>query len=236
VSLADTWSRPITLGIVGGALMFALGIRKEAHAQRLPPTGSATALHVPRATVPPKIDGELDDVDWTRMPGRTGAFVGEDGTPARPFSEARVTWDETNLYVALYAADEDIRVAKVPADGPLWTGDAFGLTITRSDGWTGTIDVGPSGAITDGANARGVATDFSWQSRAVVATDIDGTLDDPSDRDEEWVVEMAIPFSSLGITPRHGERIGFSAKRCDRLAGKKRVCGSWGKPGVLILD
>lgn len=242
------WARPIAIAVAGAALMFTLGIRKEARAHRPAPLAPVAApaapknmqaLRVPHASALLKMDGDLDEADWTRAPARTGAFVSADGSPARPFSEARVLWDEKNLYLALYAADEDIRVAKAAADGALWTGDAFSMTVTRADGSVRTIDVGPSGNVTDGSAAAGTApVDYTWQSGAVIGTDVDGTPDDPRDRDEEWIVEMSVPLATLGISGRRGERIGFEVKRCDTVLGK-RHCGAWGKgasPGVLVLE
>lgn len=239
------WARPITIGIIGGAVLFALGIRKDAHARIGPAMGlgPAVELHVPHVAAAPTIDGELDEAEWLRAPARTGVFLGVGGTAARPFSDARLLWDHERLYLVLYAADEDIRVAKAAADGPLWTGDAFGLVFVKSDGTKYVIDVGPSGVITDGksvpaAPAASEKIDYAWQSGAKVATDIDGTLDDPRDRDEEWVVEMSVPLASLGMQGLGGERIGFGVRRCDTV-DQKRVCGSFGQPAiraVLVLD
>ena len=237
------WARPVTIGIVGGAVLFALGIRKEAHARtdrQALGLGPEIELHVPHVSIAPTIDGELDEAAWLRAPARTGVFIGADGAAARPFSDARLLWDHKRLYLALYAADEDIRVAKAAADGPLWTGDAFGIVLVKADGTRYVIDVGPSGVVTDGKSAPGVTNeiDYAWQSGAQVATDIDGTLDDPRDRDEEWVIEMSIPLASLGMEGLSGERIGFGVRRCDTV-DKKRVCGSFGQPttrSVLVFE
>jgi hypothetical protein len=244
----DDWMRPLAIGVIGAALMFAVGIRQRHEHQATVTRGDAAVpvengilpieLHVPRVSTPPKIDGELDEPEWTRAPGRTGGFVTADGAAARPFSEARLLWDEKNLYVALFAADEDVQVAKVEHDGPVWLADSFGLVLTRSDGVSRTIDVGPSGTLTDGAGKAGEAVDYTWQSNTQLATDIDGTRDDTSDRDEEWVVEMAIPLAALGLAAKSGERIGIAVKRCDQVEGK-RVCGFFGgttSPAVLVLD
>ena len=246
---ADDWARPLAIGVIGAALMFVVGIRPQ-RAAHPPVAGSSTTgranvngvqtieLHVPRVSTPPRIDGELDEPEWTRAPARTGGFITADGSAARPFSEARLLWDEKNLYIALFAADEDVEVAKVEHDGPVWTADSFGLVLTRSDGWSRTLDVGPSGTLTDGAASPGKPIDYTWQSGAQVATDIDGTRDDTSDRDEEWVVEMAIPLTGLGLKGEPGERLEITVKRCDQVEGK-RMCGFFGgtsAPAVLVFD
>src|ERR1700761_7788229 len=54
-----------------------------------------------------QLDGELDEPAWNHLAIR-GVFQ-EDGHKARPYSEVRFLRDETHLFLALYAADEDIR-------------------------------------------------------------------------------------------------------------------------------
>ena len=92
-------------------------------------------------------------------------------------------------------------------------------------------------------SARGSAAartcDRGWQSRAAVAVDRDGTLNKVGDNDEEWVVEMAMPFEALGVAkPGAGLRLPFSIRRCEVARAGKRGCGGWGAdpPGQLVLD
>lgn len=232
---AREWGSPLAIGLVGALAMFGIGFRHERPRAAPAPVNE---LHVPHSQAPLTIDGEVKESDWTRAPARTGAFSGPDGAPARPVSEARVLWDDTNLYFALYAADQDIRVAKVAADGPVWTGDSFSVELTNPDGTVHTIAVGPSGTLTDATATPGHPVDYLWQSGAKVATDLDGTPNDPRDRDEEWVVEMAVPFRTLGVIPRRGARLGVAMRRCD-VQDRQRTCGSWGKDaakGVLVLE
>jgi len=107
-------------------------------------------------------------------------------------------------------------------------------------------------AVADGVRAAKVKVpgaphpfDFTWNSGAHLSTERDGTLNKPDDNDEEWVIELAIPFDALGLKGEKGERIGFSVHRCDTPHSGVRSCGSWGegnggsgreKRGVLVLD
>ncbi len=160
---------------------------------------AAQLQHVPRAPI--VIDGPNE---WQHA-SRTGAFVGPDGRPARPFSEARFAWGEGKLYALLYAADEDIR-----SDS-----DVFHLELAGH-----AFDVSPLG------------------SSVASAHDVDGTIDDPKDDDEEWVIEMAIPLAALGIEQKAGALIPFSVKRCDTPKRSSRssglACGE--SNGVLVLE
>jgi hypothetical protein len=101
------------------------------------------------------------------------------------------------------------------------------------------IEVSASGVVTDAMQMAGGAPDYSWQSGIDVSHENDGTLNDDGDDDEEWILEMAIPLRSLGLTGATGERIDFSVRRCDTPKGTTgRVCGGWGENerGVIILD
>lgn len=196
-------------------------------------------IHVPHRSGDLVVDGDTDDAAWFEGGARTGAFVGENGAAARPFSEARLLWGDGHLYVALYAADEDIVAQGADADGPVWLGDAFRL-VFRSGDTEKSIEVSPLATLTDGMRIGSAAFDYGWQSGTHVSREIDGTVNHAGDSDEEWGIEMAIPLEALGLTGKKGERIGFSAKRCDRSSGPPtRLCGTWGAGsarGTIVLD
>ncbi|HEY1556375.1 MAG TPA: hypothetical protein VGF94_16185 [Kofleriaceae bacterium] len=119
-------------------------------------------------------------------------LAGDDGKQARPYSELRLLHDGASLYVGLYAADEDIKT---------------------SDRWT--VTVGPRVVHVDAAG-HADAPDV----RAGV--DRDGTLDDPHDYDEEWVIELAVPLASLPAPP-----LALAAERCDTPKDGRVRCGRW---------
>ena len=148
--------RPLAIGLVGALAMFGIGFRR---APAPPPPAPSVTLRVPHARGPMTVDGETDEPDWTRAPARTGAFLAADGSAARPASEARLLWDDAFLYLSLYAADEDIRAAKVAPDGPVWSGDSFSVELGSADGVKYTLAVGPSGIVTDAALRPGQPAD-----------------------------------------------------------------------------
>jgi hypothetical protein len=199
---------------------------------------SAATLHVPHLPGSIVLDGDTDDPGWTRSPGpaRTGPFVDAAGLESRPYSEARAVWGDGHLYVSLYAADEDIRSGTADHDGPVWLDDSFRLVFTQDDGERA-IEVSPRGVVTDAKRSPGGTFDYGWESGAHVSPEVDGTVNNSRDQDEEWVIEMAIPFEALGMNGERGESIGFSVHRCDTPKGGARVCSSWGAgQGVLELD
>jgi hypothetical protein len=184
---------------------------------------------VPRANGPIVVDGDLEEPGWAGA-AHTGPFLAGDAQ-ARPYSDARFTVKDGNLYVALYAADEDIRTTNAKHDDPLYLADAFQLVFHTAKG-DRLIDVSARGVVTDGARTSASGpVDFAWESRAKVGVEHDGTPDDPSDQDEEWIVELAVPLEALGVSA--GDRVGLSIRRCDDVRGFGRTCSEW--RGVLAI-
>ncbi len=252
-------ARPLRQGLLGlagavalaGAIFGARQLVARASARAPALAGAAAApskgqgatpvtLAVPHLSASIVLDGDTDDPGWTLPPGpaRTGPFVLANGAAARPYSDVRAAWGDGHLYLALYAADEDIRSRTAEHDGPLWLDDSFRLVFTGADGERA-IEVSPRGVVTDALRSPGGAFDYSWESGAHVSPELDGTVNDSKDADEEWVIEMAIPFEALGMRGERGEAIGFSVRRCDVPKGAPRVCASWGEggaPGKLRLE
>jgi len=153
---------------------------------------------VPMVTGPIAIDGELHEPDWN---GRARVAVfGAEGAEARPYSQIRLLRDEKTLYVGLYAADQDIR-----------SSDVFELVI---GGLSLTVD------------AKGRIAPPVPGARAAV--DVDETIDDPRDEDEEWVVELAVPLAAIPASAA-----AIRAARCDTPKDGVRRCGAWDGPLVL---
>ena len=68
------------------------------------------ALHVSRATVPPKIDGLLDDPAWRGEPLTLGPWLSYDplrGNPAPERTQVRITYDERFVYFAFHCLTDD---------------------------------------------------------------------------------------------------------------------------------
>ena len=62
------------------------------------------------------------------------------------------------------------------------------------------------------------------------SVDLDGTRDDVSNDDEEWVVEAAVPLAAIPFG-RDG-RVDVRLSRCDTPKDGKKRCGSWS--GTLV--
>ena len=177
---------------------------------------------VPELTVPPlgpgehiAIDGVLDEAAWSKAVD-TGAFVNV-GTgqpaPELPVSaHAKLLWDGGGLYVGYEVRDANVR-GGWPAgatDAHLWEKDTVELMIDPDgDGDNKDyyeIQVNPQNLCFDSqfddynAPKGGPSGPFGhqeWSAALESAVRVHGTLDDPSDQDQGYTVELRLPWSSL---------------------------------------
>jgi hypothetical protein len=200
-----------------------------------------TVLHVPHVSAPIVIDAETEGKKaWEGERGKTPNFVDENGRGIVPYTEARFRWEGDKLYALLYAGDLDLEATITDHDGPLERDDSFRLSF-RNGVEERVIAVSVLGTVADASctgSGRAQRCDPAWESGVQVAVDKDGSLNKIGDNDEEWVVEMAIPLASLGVTPGPGRRIPLAVTRCEVGHGAT-PCGGWGNgdaPGEIVLD
>lgn len=157
---------------------------------------------IPMTTGDLKLDGELGESDWSMRALRHVLAAPGEG-PARPFSEASLLHDTAYLYLGLYAADENIQ-----------SSEFFDVHV---------------GALAFHANATGTVTPEIRGAKTSI--DRDGTLDEPSNDDEEWVLELAIPLQATGFRPGVSQTV--TIKRCDTPKDHIERCGAWSGPVVM---
>jgi hypothetical protein len=174
--------------------------------------------------------------------------MGDKGLGMVPYSEVKARWGNGKLYLWLYAADLDLQGKVRDADAELSGDDAFQVQIGSSERFY-TFEVNVLGTLTDAIcksrrrtphDPMGKTCDRSWQSGTDVDADVDGTLNQLGDKDEEWVVELTIPLDKIGRKNlKPGTRVRFSVSRCEVAYDGVRACGSWGlgeQVGELLLD
>ncbi len=206
----------------------AFGCRRPTvHTSAPAPTFKAPPAHpadpplfAPRAQQPLALDGELAESIW-RDAAHSGGFTDEKtGRLGVPHSELRVANDGRRLLLGLYAADENIVARAKKGDPQNVEDDAFIVQIKRvGDSSTWQFYVSANGTVRDDP------PDQPGRLGAVCAVEMDGTMNDPHDDDEEWVAECLVPFSLFG--GHIGDTLEFTAKRCDTPKGAERRCGIW---------
>lgn len=178
-----------------------VSLRPAAYAQEMRPFQPQfhPTLQVERAAGAITIDGELEDAGWTSAARVTGFCEVEPGDQVRPpvESEAWMTYDETNLYIALIAYDDPTQVrASLRERDDIFTDDYFGLMLdTYGDlAWAYELYVNPLGIQGDLRMLRGgvdedISLDLVWTSRGTVTN-------------RGYQVEIAVPFASLRFPDR----------------------------------
>lgn len=184
---------------------------------------------VHRAATPIVIDGVLAEGAWDRAE-KAGPFVRSlDGKPCTASTEARLLWDDEDLYVAFLSEDSNVAGEFFKDDEKLYTSNVVEIFLNPSGeaarGYD-EIEVAPTNALFDASFVGGPrqGMDLSWSSQARHAVHVDGTLNDPRDVDRGWTVELAIPFAALtGMTrprPAKGDRWKFNLYRLRQGPGQ----------------
>jgi hypothetical protein len=187
--------------------------------EALPSTLPEYRVH--RARPPPVIDGVLDDAAWGRAAPVT-LVNSMDGSPGRVRTTAKLLWDDSYLYVSFDCEDPDVWGTFTKRDEPLYTQEVVEIFIDADgDGRTyNEIEVSAANVLFDAYfPERRQGMDLSWDSQALTAVTVQGTLNDASDKDEGWRVEMRIPISRLAavphVPPRVGDRWRFNLYRLE---------------------
>lgn len=159
-----------------------------------------------RAGGPVEIDGALTEECWRNAPW-TEAFVDIEGSerPAPRFAtRVKMLWDDSCFYVACEMEEPDVWATLTERDAVIFHDNDFEVFVDP-DGDTHEyyeLEVNALGTEWDLLLIRpyrdgGPAVD-SWDIRGLrTGIAIDGTLNDPSDTDAGWSVEIAIPWTVL---------------------------------------
>lgn len=165
---------------------------------------------VHRAAGPIVVDGILAEPAWDKAE-KAGPLVRSlDGKPCTAMTEARLLWDDTNLYLAFLAEDRNLSTPFTKDDQPLYTSNVVEAFLNPSGDLKryDEIELSPANVLFDASfTGRRQGMDLAWSSRAQHAVHLDGTLNDARDVDRGWSAELAIPFAALTGNPKpHPEK------------------------------
>lgn len=207
------------------------------------------------------IDGKLEDTDWLAAPW-TDYFADIEGElKPRPFYDTRVKmlWDESGLYIAAHMAEEHIWATLTERDAVIFYDNDFEVFIDP-DGDTHEyyeLEINALGTLWDLFLIKPYRDEHSavdaWDIRDIrYAIGIEGTLNDPSDTDTAWTVEMLIPWKFLAqrahkpVPPNDGDywRINFSRVHWEadiadgryvKKAGRPEYNWVWSPQGLIAM-
>ena len=156
-----------------------------------------------RTPHPIQIDGKLNDPAWKTAPWTTG-FVDIQG-PAQPQPRYRtrmkMLWDSTYLYVAADIEEPDVKATLTQHDSIIFHDNDFELFLKPLSDATGYFEFEINALNTswdlylDKPYNQGGKADSSWNIPGLkTAVAIQGTLNNSTDKDRGWTVEIAIPW------------------------------------------
>jgi len=175
------------------------------------------------------LNGDLSKEVWASVPATSDFVLAVDGEKTTQRVWAKACWDDENLYVAFWCEDVDIWNDMTEENDFVWKQEAVeiflvpGLDAT----WYYEFQFSPRNVVRDVLvhNPTGQREDYvfdgSWDCVGLeTAVHMRGTLDDRTDRDEWWSMEIRIPFSGLalrsGEPPAEGEEWLINFQRIDR--------------------
>jgi Carbohydrate family 9 binding domain-like len=225
-------------------------------------------VHVPpkgyvcyRASGPIAIDGKLDDAAWKDAPW-TDHFVDIEGDrKPRPRYRTRVKmlWDDRCLYIAAELEEPHVWATLDKHDSVIFhdndfevfldpNGDSHLYAELELNALNTTWDLLLTKPYKDGGRAI-----TAWEIQGLkTAVHVDGTLNDPRDKDRGWTVEIAWPWRGLAeltdvpLPPKEGDqmRINFSRVQWEheivdgkyrKVKGKPENNWVWSPQGVIDM-
>ncbi|MDB5137749.1 MAG: hypothetical protein JWP37_4352 [Mucilaginibacter sp.] len=180
---------------------------------------------------PPVIDGNINELAWQQV-SWTNEFVDIEGAgkprPTFP-TMVKMLWDDSCLYIAAHITEPQVWATLKNHDDIVFHDNDFEVFLNPNNTTQPYFEIETNALNTifdlllnkpyrDGGNPI-----INWDVKGLrPAVKIQGTLNNASDTDEGWTVEMAIPFKSVSLgnrvqVPREGTqwRINFSRVEWD---------------------
>lgn len=179
-----------------------------------------------------KIDGHLDEYAWERAEqindfNRILNHYDKIQSPTR----AKMLWDQKFLYVGFHCDDREMWAVYENEDDQLWEEEVVEIFIDPDgDGKNYLeLEVSPTNTVVD-LLIKSVEPEFQsdkdWDIVGLkTAVQLHGTVNDISDDDLGWSVEIAIPWTAFvamdldGSPPKQGDSWRLNLYRIERSAG-----------------
>lgn len=213
-----------------------------------------------RAPAPVSIDGKLDDTAWANAPWTTDFVDIEGDRKPRPRfrTRAKMLWDDTYFYVAAEMEEPHVWATLTEHDSVIFRDNDFEVFLNPTgDGLQyfefeiNALNTGWDLYLAKPYKKQGKA-DNSWEIPGLkTAVAVQGTLNNPSDTDRGWTVEIAFPWSAFASRapvkrPQPGDtwRVNFSRVqwrvevkngKYEKVPGLKEDNWVWSPQGLIDM-
>jgi hypothetical protein len=203
------------------------------------PTPAPRRIVVPKLRGSVKIDGELDEAVWAKAALLQPLTRNDGAGPERERTEVRLWYDDEALYLGWTCYDIDIQATLTNRDSPLYQEEVVEFFVApRDPTHYFEFEWNPLGTVFDAIidnrlDSRGVSIavrgDSSYTAKGMKsAVKVKGTINDSSDKDEYWQLEVRLPFADLNRqTPRPKEEWRANFYRKNRTKGLPTELTSW---------
>lgn len=152
------------------------------------------SIDIPKTSLPPKIDGKLDDPVWQNAAVITNftQFIINEGQSATEETIVRTAYDDENIYFGIRCFDSDPSKIKANLSNrdEILADDWIAVSLDTFDSKRRSFifGVNPYGIQIDALNDENDLSDFTWDA----IFESRGTIDDKG-----WAAELSIPLKSL---------------------------------------
>jgi len=195
------------------------------------------------------VDGRLDEKSWKEARALSPLVDirgSEEGPAPVKNTTIKMLWDDEYLYVGAVLEEDNIVAHLTQRDTIIYKENDFEIFLDPGGKGEGYFEIETSarGTVMDLMMSRPYSEEgnfyMPWDCPGLkLATHIEGTLNDPSDKDSYWSVEAAIPRKALmwGFdkpSDHNPWRMNFS--RVEYLEGKDGACNwVWAPTGVVDI-
>jgi hypothetical protein len=210
------------------AALFTLPLTVSTSPEGVPKAALATHHYtIKRTPSPINVDGKLDEPVWKKAePIKLRVKNGQEPKQA---TTAWIVWNDQYIYVAWKCVDTHIWATLKQRDEPLYNEEVVEVFIDPSgdkDNYL-ELEVNPLGALWDGYilnRGQTITGILAWNSFEIKwAVFVEGTVNNPADKDTGWSVELALPLKDIYNAPHNPPRDGdlwrLNLYRIDRPEG-----------------
>ncbi|MCC6589021.1 MAG: c-type cytochrome [Bryobacterales bacterium] len=169
---------------------------------------SAGDYKIHRAASPITIDAKLDEPAWQSAPPTSGFIFNWFSSGDKEPTEAKLLWDDRNLYVSWRVTDRHISAYETRRNGPVSKDDCVEIFISPNPNKVAnyyTFEINAIGTMLNRARTDWYTGGAFWDPEGVeYRTSFHGRPSkDESPDDREWIVEMAVPLRNFSRDAAH---------------------------------
>ena len=179
------------------------------------------------------VDGKLNESVWSRVQPVGDLKLMDGKSEPQLHTDVKLCWDQRNLYIAFTAIDTDIWGPMRNRDDPIYEEEVVETFLSSGGDVTRYYEFewSPHNVVFDAkihcpnewGDRSTMTADIAWDCKGLQsAVQVVGTVDKRDDIDQQWIVEVALPFAEIGRDgkpPENGERWRANFYRIDRAGG-----------------